>query len=153
MVTPTIHFDTLYPTHINGHIHYPVITDPDGTPNRVLELDRPWKVDLTWHLRSDQPDTDPVTGINGKWIIKLGIESVGPGPEEYLDKIEKDLSDYDTFSKDECTWKHVFDVPVGKVKEEGVYQLVTLITYKFSDGSRGSMAGFLAGPLITFFSD
>lgn len=155
MATPTLQFDTLYPTHINGHIHKPVVKDPDGTPNHVLELDREWTIDLLWHLISDDPDTDPVTGIGGNWVIKLGLESIGPGPEfDLLDTpMIKPLSEYNTSSKANCTWKETFTIPKGKVTTEAVYQLVVLIAYQFPDGSRGSMAGFISTPLITFFRD
>lgn len=155
MATPTLQFDTLYPTHINGHIHTPVVKDQDLTPNRVLELDRDWTIELSWHLRSDDPDTDPVTGIGGNWLIRLGLESIGPGPEIDLlpTPTVKPISDYDSSNKASCTWKESFTIKAGKVTEEAVYQLVALIAYQFPDGSRGSMAGFVAGPLLTFYKD
>lgn len=148
----TANFDTLYHDHIEGEINAPTVMDSDDTPNRVLELDREWKVEINWLLRSDLPDSHPVDLIDGTWNVKLGVESMGPGDEKNLAEKDVPLSDTEASSPAECIWKHTFTISAGEIKE-GVYQLVTLITYKDPAGGRRAMAGFAEGPMVTFYQD
>jgi hypothetical protein len=149
----TANFDALYYDHIEGEINVPLVMDPDDTPNRVLELDRDWQVEISWLLRSDLPDSHPVDLIDGTWNVKIGIESMGPGDEKNLDDKDIPLSTFVTSSPAERTWKHTFTISAGDITSEGVYQLVTLITYKDPAGGRRAMAGFAEGPMLTFYQD
>jgi hypothetical protein len=149
----TQNFDTLFYDHIEGEIEVPLVMDPDSTPNRVLELDRDWKVEIKWLLRSDLPDSHPVDLLDGTWNVKIAVESLGPGDEENVADKEIPLPSFDTSSSSERTWKHTFNINAGKISKEGVYQLVTLITYRDPAGGRRAMAGFAEGPMLTFYHD
>ncbi len=145
-------FDTFNKVHLSGVIDDPIVTDADGTPNRVLELDRENTVDITWRITSDDPDMNPATYSNGKWVIQLSFESFGTALEFELDPEEVLLADANPKTKALCEWKKQIKIPANKA-EESVYKMVTLITYRDDDGNRGSMAGFSEGPVLTFYKD
>lgn len=149
----TEYFDTLYPSQIEGSIKEPLIKDPDGTPNRVLELDRPWRVEINWQLKSSNPATYPVDMIDGTWHVQVSVESLGIGFEGIVAEDDVLVSSFISGTTAQRDWKKEFTIPVGKVKDEAVYQLVTLITFKDTSGTRRAMAGFMEGPLITFYHD
>lgn len=146
-------FDTFVPDHIDGVIEAPVVTDADGTPNRVLELDRDNTVDITWRLITDDIALHPVQAYDGKWVVRLSFESFGPEPEFNLPEATVNFAT-GTLSADETNreWTHQFTIPANTAVE-AVYKLGTLITYRFPDDSRGAMAGFQEGPVITFYQD
>jgi len=149
----TAHFDTLYYDHIQGVIADPVVMDPDGTPNSVLELDRNWKVEVNWKLTSNEPISHPVDLIDGTWEVRVSVESIGEGDEKEVANTNVATSAFDTSSAAERTWKYTFTIPVGKVTMEAVYHLVTLITYRDPAGHRRAMSGFSEGPLISLYRD
>lgn len=146
-------FDSLYPDHIEGVIDPPVLTDADGTPNTVIEIDRDNTVDITWRLTTDDVALHPVQAIDGKWVIRLAFESFG-SPIEFELPDETVLFSSGTLSADETTreWTHQFTIPANTA-QEAVYKMATLITYRFPDDSRGAMAGYQEGPLVTFYQD
>lgn len=146
-------FDTLFYDHIEGEIEVPLVMDPDNTPNRVLELDKDWQVEIKWLLRSDLPDSHPVDLLDGTWNVKIGVESLGPGNEKNVEDRDIPLSSFETSSASERTWKYTFNINSNEITEEGVYQLVTLITYRDPVGGRRAMAGFAEGPMLTFYQD
>lgn len=149
----TAHFDTLYFDHIQGQIADPVVKDLDGTPNRVLELDKNWQAEISWQLESNAPGSHPVDLIDGKWEVKVSVESIGEGDEKQIAATDKPLAAFDTSSAALRTWKHTFNIPAGTIEKEAVYQMVTLITYRDPAGNRRAMAGFSEGPLVTFYKD
>lgn len=149
----TLHFDTLYYDHVEGEIADPIVKDQDNTENYVLELDRDWKVEVNWKLTSDSPASHPVDLIDGTWEVKVGVESLGPGDEKYFPGANVDLGAFDTSSAAKRTWKKEFNISAGEITTEGVYQLVTLITYRDPAGARRAMAGFMEGPLISLYKD
>jgi len=149
----TAHFDTLYFDHIQGEIADPVVMDPDGTPNSVLELDRNWQVEVNWKLTSNAPSSHPVDLIDGTWEVKVSVESIGAGDEKEIAMTNVPTSAFDTSSAAERTWKYTFPIAAGMVIKEAVYQLVTLITFRDSAGHRRAMSGFSEGPLISLYQD
>jgi hypothetical protein len=153
MIMTTPYFDTLYYDHIEGTIEDPVVKDADNTPNRVLELDRDWQVEIKWSLKSDAPASHPVDLLDGTWVVKISVESIGPGNEKDVASVNLPFLGFDTSSAAQRTWKHNFMIPAGTITDEAVYQLVTLITYRDPDGNRRAMAGFTEGPMVTFYQD
>jgi len=151
MATPTYYFDTLYPDHIQGIIDSPVVTDPDGTPNHVLELEKAWSVEIKWRLTSDSSTMYPVTAIDGTWHIQVSLESLGKGFEDTVAQADVPFYPPDFGSNAMCEWSHKFTIAAGIPPDEAVYKLVTLITFKDHAGNRKAMAGFMDHPLLTFY--
>lgn len=149
----TTNFDALYYDHIQGEIAEPIVKDFDGTPNRVLELDRVCQVEIEWKLESNAPMSHPVDLIDGTWEVKVSVESIGIGDEKEIASTNVPLSSFDTSSAALRTWKHTFTIPANKISQEAVYKLGTLITYRDPGGHRRAMAGFSEGPLLTFYQD
>lgn len=149
----TLFFDTLYHSEIEGMIEDPVVTDQDNTPNHVLELDRDWNVAIKWQLTSGDPSTYPLDMIDGTWHIQLSVESLGPGFEGEVANVDVPVANFITDEADLREWSHEFNIPVGQIPDEAVYKLVTLITFRDTDGDRKAMAGFAEGPALTFYQD
>jgi len=149
----TARFDTLYFDHIQGEIADPVVKDLDGTPNFVLELDRPCQVELEWKLESNAPASHPVDLIDGTWEVKVSVESIGEGDEKSIASANVPLAAFASSSAALRTWQHTFNIPANTITKEAVYRMGTLITYRDPAGNRRAMAGFSEGPLVTFYKD
>ena len=145
-------FDTLYPSAIEGVIDDPVVTDPDNTPNHVLELDQDWRVDIEWQLSSNNTSY-PVDMIDGTWHIQLSVESLGPGFEDDIADANVPTSTANPDSWDLRVWNHQFTIPAGAIPDEAVYKLATLITFVDDNNNRRAMAGFAEGPVLSFYRD
>jgi len=145
-------FDPLFHPNISGVIDNPIVRDKDRTPNRVLDLNQDNSVEVTWRLESADPLMCPVNALTGKWVIRLSFESFGPKEEFDLPEAIVPFAAATHTDHDVCEWKHQFMIPANTA-EESVYKMVTLITYRFPDDSRGAMAGFHEGPMLTFYQD
>jgi hypothetical protein len=146
----TTQFDPLFPAELTGTITVEVL-DPDGTPNRVLEIDRNWRIVVDWHLVGPFACT-----LAGTWSARSMVESIGPGFEGQVGPtVNRDLltqSEADSTPTD-CHYHAHIDVPAGTITDVGVYKLVSLITYRDAANNPRPMAGFAEYPLITFYRD
>ncbi len=149
----TIRFDPLFADHLTGWIGPITVHDPDGTPNRVLELDRPWSMTIRWRIESNDPGMHPADVLGGTWYIDQKVESMGPELEANIGHGEVPYGPPAGANAGLCEWSYTFNFPVGTITEEGVFKLVTLITYRNGVGHRRAMAGFQEGPLVTFYHD
>src|SRR6476469_792787 len=69
---------TLHDANISMHV-----IDPDGNPNRVLEMNSPWKLHLTWYL-----DGPAIHYMGGSFHVEVQMESMGKSaPVEFEGKI------------------------------------------------------------------
>lgn len=144
-------FDTLYPSEIEGEIEDVVVTDPDNTPNHVLQLGQPWDVEVTWKLTTNKPTTYPLSMIDGTWHLQLSVESIGPGMEAVIATATLPVNPPLTSTPAERTWEHKFALGAGVITEERIFELGTLITFKDTNGVPMAMAGFHKGPAISFY--
>lgn len=153
-----IYFDTLFPANLKGEVRNIVVTDQDSTPNRVLQKNLPWSVEVNWHI-----DGNGATSLAGEWRVQLKLESMGDGFEGTIPgaDITKTLADVEPgmSTVTHRHWKHVFnnlgttflDPPLNNGVEEGVFRLILIITYKDQFATPLAMAGSLEGPLLTFY--
>ncbi len=145
----TSRFDTLFPATLTGEITTMTVIDPDGTPNHVLELDRPWRVALDFQLAGSNSDT-----IAGAWHVSLRVESMGVEFEGEVASATINLAAVQAGSTPVMRLYHTdLNIPAGTIVEEGIYRPVVLITYKNAAGSPRPMAGFAEHALITFYQD
>lgn len=152
-MTETRRFDPLFPEHLTGHIGPIEVLDQDGTPNYVLELDRPWSLAVHWKIQSDDVSMHPVDVLGGTWNVKVIVESMGVGIERIIDADNVPYGPPPGAAAALCEWDHTFLFPVGRIPTEGVYKLIILITYRNGANRRRAMAGFQEGPLVTFYRD
>lgn len=152
-MTETMRFDPLFPEHLTGNIGPIQVLDSDGTPNYVLELDRPWTLNVHWAIRSNDVSMHPADVLGGTWNVKVIVESMGPGIERIIDADDVPYGPPVGATAALCEWDHTFNFGVGKIPREGVYKLIILITYRNESGHRRAMAGFQEGPLVTFYHD
>jgi hypothetical protein len=147
-------FDVLFPAELTGEITKFEITDPDDTPNRVLEITRDWKIDLEWKIEGNVADT-----LGGSWHVQVSLESMGEGYEGPVgEEVVVEYHDFDpTSTPTKCIWKPT-SIVVTAVEMAGnpeivpgVYKPIVLITYKNEDGQNRPMAGFMDAGLITLF--
>lgn len=141
-----VNFDPIFPS-LDGFLDI-VVIDPDGTPNRVLEIGKPWTVEIHWRLTGTG-----ASAIGGNWDVMLSLEHVGGVTDEgTLANANKPLANVEPGSTPtNRKFKHSFTVPGTKPSAEGVYRLVTLITYDDMTGNPAPMAGYTEEPLISFY--
>jgi hypothetical protein len=149
----TEYFDPLFPDDLTGEITAVNIYDHDETElNRVIEIGALWDVEVKWQLTGHDAGA-----IGGKWHVQVSLESMGPGPEDVVAETDKPMDEVEAASDAHNRyWVQRFDglsSPVNDAGEPvpGVYKLVTLITYFDVDNHPSDMAGFMEGPLITFY--
>lgn len=146
---PTTNFDTLFPNDLTGVITKMEVKDLDDTKNRVLEIDRAWKVEVDWRIVGTNADT-----IAGIWNLSLRIESMGEGIEAEVASTTVNLASVQPASTPSLRLYHAeMTIPVGKIDKVGIYKPVLLITYLNDNGSPRPMAGFAEFSLITFYKD
>jgi hypothetical protein len=151
-------FDTLFPPGspaLDGAVAKFEIVDPDGTPNRVLEITREWKVNVEWHLWGSGVDC-----LGGTWHVQVSLESMGAGFEGLVDPVvDVPYADWDLTKSTptHCHWvlpKPILITPnemKGKGINPGIFKPTLLITYSNSAGNNRPMAGFSEGNLITLY--
>lgn len=151
-ITPR--FDPLFPDTLTGDITAVNIYDHDETElNRIIEIGHLWDVEVNWQLTGHDSGA-----IGGKWHIQVSLESMGKGPEYEVAAADKPMANVEAGSDAHHRyWAHKFVGLKGPVTEAGdpapgVYKLVTLITYFDVSNKPSDMAGFMEGPLVTFYS-
>jgi hypothetical protein len=147
-------FDVLFPASgWNGAITSIVTIDQDLQPNRMLDIDRDWTVNAEWYI-----DGSFLSAINGTWEVKFFVESVGTkNIGGYEGEVASCSLNFLTDKQASSTstryiWKtQALRIDRGKINQEGVYMLTTLITFRDVAGHPMPMAGFTDYPLITFY--
>lgn len=151
-------FDTLFPTGglgLDGVVTKFEIVDPDGNPNRVLEITREWRVNVEWHLTGSGVDC-----LAGTWHVQVSLESMGDGYEGLVDPIvDVPYGDFipATSGPTHCHWKLPQPISImpnemqAKGIEPGVFKPIVLITYSNAAGKNRPMAGFREASLITLY--
>jgi hypothetical protein len=132
-----------------GYVYKPGY-DPGDDESNVIKISQNWGVRVKWDL-----DGSLIPFICGYWCINLFMESIGPGPELQLPEKEIELK------LDPCEHpdgKYHYDikvragtVPVGCCATP--YKLVVAVTYKDMCHCPRAMAGFVEGPMVTFYKD
>lgn len=144
-------FDTLHPEW-TGTFGGVTIRDVDKTPNKILDINKNWAITLELKLASTANDLDM---LSGSWEVKAVVESIGKGYEG--DVGTKTLD----FQKDAAAgstpylykWPITLDVAAGIIDTPGTYKLVVLALVKGPTGNAKEMAGFIEGPLLTFYKE
>jgi len=153
--TPT--FDPIFEAYLTGNVDRIVVFDPDDTENRVLPLERPWRVEIEWSL-----DGSFVSALCGKWNVILSVEGMGERLEADLCDGWKDFLDVEAGSTlIHRMWKFTCQVPGDfatpppdpKKFTAGVYMVTTHIQFynSFDVPLPLPMAGHAREPMISFY--
>lgn len=143
-----LRFDPLAPTVLNGDVQVQVI-DPDGNPNQVLEINRPWRAQIEWFI-----DGPTVSSLGGNWHIELYLESIGPGFEGLAGTDTVNLTNIfaPLSNPTHLVYRSTINVPAGTPPDPRVYKITALVTYTNLFNNNMAMAGFSEGPMIQFYS-
>jgi hypothetical protein len=134
-----------------------VVKDTDDTPNEVLQLNKDWSVDVDWHLLGPA-----VTAIDGDWLLKVSMESLGEGYEGNIqgkDILDKDLPPIEIELEAQVVdstltdrhWKKTVKAGPSIPNVPGVYKVVALVSYQTEWDIPLPMAGFAEADLISFY--
>jgi hypothetical protein len=145
--------------NLDGDIFAFAVQDPDIDRNDVLEIDRDWKVKVSWHVTG--PGAHLLTGSD--WHVMIKIESMGPEEEKTLKTVTVAGNAY-TAGSTPTHVDYVVDIPIqaripgnpqpDRINQEGVYRLVAVITHDKTGGFPGPdrVAGFREGPMLQFYA-
>ena len=64
----------------DGKIGSVTLIDADGVPNRVIQQDKGFTVDVAWDAE-DKTHSGGLAWLDGEWTVYAFAESIGPGPE------------------------------------------------------------------------
>lgn len=148
----TFNFDTVFPASLTGQMSTAVI-DPDGTPNRVLDITLPFTIEVDWTLSGPN-----ASSIGGTWDVKVILDSIvlDPPAPEVSKQVAADLNHNLAAVQPGSTssnriFKSLLNVPPGAVPHTGVYKLITLIDYRDVNNNPGQMAAFSEGPMLDYY--
>ena len=124
---------------LTGNVTNVALIDPDGTPNKVLDVDLAFSVKVNWTV------TPPATAqlLDGTWTIRAYAESMGPGPEAIIGTATVAANGGNAYSAS-------ITVPAGTLPadvapDSGVYKLVVVITYRTQNNVLTEIAAFSEG--------
>lgn len=142
------YFDTLDPTHL-GATASATVLDADRNPNHVLELGKPWSIEVKWetHNIPAVPPSNVADVLGGEWLVSAYLESMGAAFEGQVGPTV--TVPYEPWPG-AAGWTATIHVPATQPPSAAVYKLATVIAYRYG-GSPKPMAGFVEGPLIQFY--
>jgi hypothetical protein len=145
-------FDTLHHDEWTGTLVAEVY-DLDDTKNHVLDIEKPWQVEASWHLDSKEPNLDTTFGF---WEITFFVESIGTKPGGYEGDVGSARLRFHedaipTSTPTMYAWTVKLEVPRGKINLPGIYKVTTLVQYKSPHNMPKEMAGFAEHPIVTFY--
>jgi len=124
------------------------VTEVGGVaPTTLIRTDQDALIFVEWSL--DGPLTE---FICGSWCVAAYLESIGPGPEVQLPEpaLEVPLAPAPGPNAYQATLR----IPTGTFQPHGCaapYTLVVVVAYRTPLGWPGPMAGFVEGPILTFY--
>lgn len=132
------------PTHLTGTITGLQVLDPDQNPNRVLQSDLPWSIQVDWNISGLI-----VGGLGGIWQVRAYAESIGGGFEGQVGADV--LVDLNTApATPSRSYTATVNVPAGFLPD-GAFKLVVLINYT-NGGLPQQMAAFVEGPVVQMYT-
>jgi hypothetical protein len=127
------------------------IIDEDGTPNKVIEKGTPAKVKVDWWLKTN----DPWILDGTKWLLEVYAESIGPGGEPLVAKVEVPIGPGPFPEPHKIEWHEQVLIDTN-IPEDGACKMVLLLTHRaqFVDGSwrKTRLAGFVEIPMVQFYT-
>lgn len=122
------------------------VKDPDGIepPSTIIQTDHAWEIQVAWEIAGV---VAPFLG--GEWFVEVYVESIGRGAEKQVGATKTVPLANGPVLQSARKYETKIRVPAGDVAE-GVYKLVTLISYRHG-GVPLEMAAFVEGPLVRIY--
>lgn len=126
----------------HGHIEVNV-SDPEGVPaSTIISMQDTWNLLVRWQVHGLL-----VPSIGGTWHVRAYLESIGPGPEALIAKLDLPMTGQTDYSH---TF-HISPIDPAYPKQEGPYQLVVVITSSNLLGQPAPFAGYEEAGIIQLF--
>lgn len=135
------------PVLLKGEIEGELYEVGGADPTTIIRTDQAWYIRLHWKLQGTL-----VNMICGEWCINVHLESMGRGREFNFPE-DGDIRVPLSCKANGEYWADVH-VPAGKITPEDCaspYKVVTTLTYRNPCDKPGPIAGFVEGPLVTFY--
>ncbi len=108
-------------TIVDGDVNTVQVVDPDGHPNRVLDPDEDFNINVEWHIGGTngyQMATGAEAAGGVGWRVMAYGESMGPGPELEFGNEIVPVAAFDSQDADgKTSYKAEVLVPAGTLKE------------------------------------
>jgi hypothetical protein len=117
---------------------------PGLSPSTVMHINQAFNIDIQWDVTGGLANA-----IGGSWDLHAYLEKMGAGADLDL----TDPGDHVIPLQAGPIPHHYhrqFDVPVGRVANEGAYKLVVTMTYRNRMNVPDQMAGYWEGPILQF---
>ncbi len=120
-----------------------VVKDNSGGAKNILDLNKPWSVDVTVHV------DDVSNTFAGSFEFHLFVESIGPGPEVLLTSPIVRVAGPGTQDYT-ATFNVPGNAPVlnGPPAASSVYKLVSVIEHRNTLNQETEISGVVEGPTI-----
>lgn len=118
------------------------VLDNSGGEVRVLDLNEPWRI----RTRIDWTDDFNLL-VNTAFQVHAFVESMGPGPEEFLGSATVQVTGTGTYTVD-------IDVPANQPQLNGppaissLYKVAVVVEHRNNAGSETVIAGFAEAPAV-----
>ena len=134
---------------LSGQISAEVYEVGGSAPTTIIKVGQEWGVKINWELTGSL-----LPFICGTWCVQLFMESIGEGPEFNLPQGTHHEIKFDGCrgGKFEYDFKVAKDL-INSAHCQAPYKVVAAVTYKTVCGTPGPMAGFVEGPIVSFYKD
>ena len=120
------------------------VVDSGFASKLIIPRTQACEVKVKWHL-----DGLFAGSFGGNWKIKVGLESMGPGPEYSFSAPNVPLSAGAVVGT-QRNYDATISIP-GNTVAENAYRLVATITYVEPGNTPGPLAAYEEGPIVQFF--
>ncbi len=117
-----------------------------ATPSNIIAVDQDWSIRLVWTLTGREP-------LFGHWLLKLYLESMGPGKEYALpddDGLRLALVDYAMESPNVFSYAKELHLEAGDI-EPGIYWLFVTVAWEKYPGKLGNLMGFSEKTMLQIY--
>jgi len=124
-----------------------ILDNGSAAPTNIIPIDQDWSIRLAWTLSGHGH-------LFGNWLVKLYLESMGPGKEYTLpdeDGIKLALVDGDMKAPNVYSYTKELKFKAGDVKP-GIYWLVATIAWEKYPGKIGNLMGFTEKSMVQFYN-
>ncbi|MEQ1908532.1 MAG: hypothetical protein ABMA15_06900 [Vicinamibacterales bacterium] len=127
-----------------GDVDQLSVVDSGFASKLIIPRTQQCQVMVKWHI-----DGLLSGALGGRWKIRTGLESMGPGAEYSFTAPDVPLS-AGVVVGTQRNYNATITIPAGSVNENA-YRLVATITYVEPGNTPGPLAAYEEGPIVQFF--
>lgn len=137
-------FEPIVPPFLTGDVDELALLDSGFSSKLIVRRTEQCQVRVKWHI-----DGLFAAALGGRWKIKAGLESMGPGQEYSFAAPDVPLS-AGTVVGTQRNYEAMVTIPANSVNENA-YRLVATITYVEPGNTPGPLAAYHEGAIVQFF--